>query len=172
MFFLLLQTWLYAFYDMKISFIGISLPGGHLFRGTCAWIFLVESIWLVHKTGKYFLKIIRMCALISFKFLYQFSCVGGIVIYKQLSTKEWRKIRNKGLVLNLDRNSLEVYCVQNPRTLNLAISTIESIIMFIELTLIVHNNFSHPLNYSQAWCSSHGCVLLSSPFKRDPVEAM
>lgn len=91
-----------------------------------------------------------MCALISFKFLYQFSCVGGIVIYKQLSTKEWRKVRNKGLVLNLDRNSLEVYCVQNPRTLNLAISTIESIIMFIELTLIVHNNFSHPLNYSQA----------------------
>lgn len=91
-----------------------------------------------------------MCALISFKFLYQFSFVGGVVIYKQLSTKEWRKIRNKSLVLNLDRNSLEVYCVQNPSTLNVAVSVTESITMFTELTLILHNNFSHPLNYSQA----------------------
>lgn len=82
-----------------------------------------------------------MCALISFKFLYQFSFVGGVVIYKQLSTKEWRKIRNKSLVLNLDRNSLEVYCVQNPSTLNVAVSVTESITMFTELTLILHNNF-------------------------------
>lgn len=55
-------------------------------------------------------------------------------------------------MLNFYWNSQKVYCVQKWRTWNLALSIIESIIMFIEPTLILHNNnFSQSLNYFHAY---------------------
>ena len=54
-------------------------------------------------------------------------------------------------MLNFYWNFQQVYCVQKRRTRNLALSIIESIIMFIEPTLILHNNnFSQSLSYFHA----------------------
>lgn len=95
--------------------------------------------------------------------------MGGVIIHKRQSPNGWRKIRNTSLMLKLDRNSQEVYCAQNPWKMSQTLSFIESITMFPEPTLILHNDIPHLLNASQAWCSSLGYVLLRSPLKRDPL---